>query len=101
MAVKHTKGPWHVSHNISEHVALGIRSRHGDFLCLGTHVRPPSSKMLANYHLAATAPQLLEALQEVYNNWQRQCVVNYTTADTDVLRIDKQVKAAIAAAEKG
>ena len=68
---KHTKGPW----EIIEHdwAATGIVGGRNDYVCL-LKIEPSndecevamSNRMAANAQLIAAAPELLEALQEVF-----------------------------------
>ena len=58
------KGPYHVSFDISNTYKIGLRNRHGDFICVGHHCAP-TDKTEATYQLLSTSPELLSVCKEI------------------------------------
>ena len=93
---KHTPGPWHVNYTTFDNAIVRFHiagETHGSVYPVCEHtleITPDSSEQLANAHLIAAAPELLEALKRAAAMMGRfpQCDEAW-----------KQARAAIAKAE--
>ena len=70
---KHTPGPWHISTNTH---AMRIISNHCVALA-EVYARESVEKQVANAHLIAAAPEMLEALERITEMWQESPCSSY------------------------
>lgn len=86
MKTKHTPGPWHVSDNNVQWEILNENKN--EIACVLTSDIPNDDEIFANAKLIATAPKLLEALQNLLT-W-REGTINHNRAIKDAEELIKK-----------
>lgn len=93
---KHTPGPWRVS-NAAQVYAGNLFVAH----CYNQSGQPRQKnieEIAANAHFIAAAPELLDALQDLFDDWLTLVGIDLNEENPDCLALEKKVWAALVAA---